>query len=73
MTLQEVITSLEHRRDDLVRIGIETLKNRRSEGEEAFQDSIQIAGFDARIDEIERVLSILEGLKYEEMMRIQNV
>ena len=71
MTLQEVITSLEHRRDDLVRIGIETLKNRRSEGEEAFQDSIQIACFDARIDEIERVLSILEGLKYEEIMRIQ--
>lgn len=71
MTLQGVIAKLEHRRDDLVRIGIETLKNRRSEGEEAFQDSIQIAGYDARIEELERALSILEGLKYEEIMRIQ--
>lgn len=68
MTLQDVITKLEHRRDDLIRIGIETLKNRRSEGEEAFQDSIQIAGFDARIEELERILNILEKLKYEETL-----
>lgn len=68
MTLQDVIAKLEHRRDDLIRIGIETLKNRRSEGEEAFQDSIQIAGYDARIEELERVLNILEKLKYEETL-----
>lgn len=66
MTLQDVITKLEHRRDDLVRIGIKTLKNRRSEGEEAFQDSIQIAGYDARIEELERVLSMLMELKNAE-------
>lgn len=65
MTLQDVITKLEHRRDDLIRIGIETLKNRRSEGEEAFQDSIQIAGY-ARIEELERILNILRELKNAE-------
>lgn len=66
MTLQDVIAKLEHRRDDLIRIGIKTLENRRSEGEEAFQDSIQIAGYDARIEELERVLNILRELKNAE-------
>lgn len=72
MTLQDVIAKLEHRRDDLIRIGIETLKNRRFAGEEAFQDSIQIAGYDARIEELERVLNILEKLKYEETLNARH-